>query len=483
MSNFWRVRPVESLISHAEKNALHRSLSALDLTLLGIGAIIGTGIFVLTGVGAAKAGPGLSLAFVAAGFACVFAALAYAELASMVPVSGSAYTYSYASMGEAMAWLIGWNLVLEYAVSAGAVAAGWSGYMVGIIEQAGLQIPDALHTVPQNGGILDLPAVLISLFITGLLVIGTKESAQLNRILVAIKISVVLMFLVLAVGKVDTGNWDPFLPFGWFERVGEGETRGVFAAAAVVFFAYIGFDAVSTASEEAVNPNRDVPIGLIASLIVCTVLYIAVSLVATGAVPFTEIAASKEPLALILREIGFGWAATLLALGAVAGITTVLLVLVYGQTRIFFVMSRDRLLPDFVSKLHPKYGTPYVITIITGVFVALVAGFYPLDKIAELSNIGTLFAFIAVAIGVMILRRTDPDRPRAFRVAAYWLVCPLAIVSCGALMYFLPLDTWIRFALWSAFGMAIYALYGYRRSTLHPRNIALQRVADADAQP
>ncbi|MFZ5609010.1 MAG: amino acid permease [Pseudomonadota bacterium] len=467
---FLRIKPVDQLLTVDEERRLHRTLGALDLTLLGIGAIIGTGIFVLTGVGAAKAGPGVTLAFVVAGLACAFAALAYAELAAMVPVAGSAYTYSYAVLGEALAWLVGWNLVLEYAVSAGAVAVGWSGYMVGILSQVGIHIPEAWTTAYQKGGIMDAPAVLISLFVTAMLVIGTKESATMNRVLVAIKIGVLVMFLVLVTPAVDPANWDPFLPFGWFEKKGFDENVGVFAAAAIVFFAYIGFDAVSCAAEETKNPNRDLPIGLIASLLICTVFYIAVAGVATGAVPFTLLANSKEPIALVLRETGYQFGAALLAVGAIAGITTVLLVLIYGQTRIFFAMSRDRLLPAWVGAVHPRFRTPHLITIITGLFVAFVSGFFPLDKIAELSNIGTLFAFIAVAAGVMILRVTQKYRKRPFRTPLVWVVGPLAILSCLGLILALPGDTWMRFLWWSLAGIVIYAFYGYRASPLHPRN-------------
>lgn len=464
-----RIKPVESLLTQAEEKKLHRSLTGLDLMLLGIGAIIGTGIFVLTGVGAGMAGPGLTFSFIFAGVACGFAALAYAELAAMVPVAGSAYTYSYAVMGEAVAWLVGWNLVLEYAVSAGAVASGWSGYMVGILNQIGLPLPEALTRVPQDGGLMDLPAILISLFVTALLVLGTKESVTINRVLVAIKISVLMMFLLVATPLVDPLNWDPFLPHGWFERAADGQNVGVFAAAAIIFFAYIGFDAVSTAAEETKNPNRDVPIGLIGSLVVCTVIYIAVALVATGALNYQQLSDSKEPLAQVLRAIDYPWLANILAVGAIAGITTVLLVLIYGQTRIFFAMSRDGLLPPLFSRVHPKYRTPHTITIITGLFVAAVAGFFPLHEIAALSNIGTLFAFIAVAAGVMILRVSQPERKRPFRVPAVWFVGTMAILSCFGLMLGLPDETWERFLYWSLVGMVIYAFYGYPRSPLHPK--------------
>ncbi|MCB2108091.1 MAG: amino acid permease [Rhodobacteraceae bacterium] len=455
-----RIKSIEQLLSIEEGKKLHRQLTAFDLTLLGIGCIIGTGIFVLTGTASANyAGPALVVSFLLAGFACGCAALMYAELASMVPVSGSAYTYTYATMGEAAAWIMGWNLILEYAVSAGAVSAGWSGYFVGILKTGGIELPLSLTAVPANGGIMNLPAILISLFVTFLLVLGTRESARFNAILVAIKLVAIFIFLIIAVPNINTDLWEPFMPYGF---------SGVSTGAALIFFAYIGFDAVSTAAEETKNPNRDVPIGLIASLLICTVLYIVVSATLTGIASYKDLD-NAEPLAFALRGIGYNWGSALVATGALAGITTVLLVLIYGQTRIFYAMARDGMLPQGLVKLHPRYKTPHVITIITGIVCAGFAGFMPINEIAELSNIGTLFAFVMVSIGVLIMRSAKPDLHRPFRCPAVWVVGILAVLSCGYLMISLPTLTWERFFIWSVIGILVYAFYGYRKSLLHPK--------------
>lgn len=451
-----RIRTVESL-GGGETSSLKRTLGGLDLTLLGIGCIIGTGVFVLTGVAAAKyAGPGLVVSFALAGLACAFAALVYAELAAMVPVAGSAYTYTYATMGEALAWLVGWNLVLEYAVSAGAVAAGWSGYFTGILGQLGVHLPQSLTNVPAQGGLIDLPAALIALVITGLLVLGVRHGARFNAALVFVKLCAIFLFLALAAPKVDVDLWSPFAPFGW---------QGIATGAAIIFFAYIGFDAVATAAEETRDPQRNLPIGIIASLVVCTAIYLAVAAVLTGVAPYAELNV-KEPVAYALRRIGYDFGAALVAAGALAGITTVLLVLIFGQARIFFVMARDGLLPPAMSRIHKKHGTPYIATLLTGCGVAFVAAFFPLGAIAELSNIGTLFAFVAVSIGVMILRRARPDVARPFRTPLLWLVGPAAVLSCGYLMISLPAATWTRFAVWTLVGVLFYAFYGYWRSPL-----------------
>lgn len=463
--NILRTKKIDELIASAEKKGLKKTLGASDMVMLGVGCIIGTGIFVLTGVAAAKyAGPGIMLSFVLSGLACAFAALAYAELASMVPVAGSAYTYSYAALGEIIAWIVGWNLILEYSVGSSAVAAGWSGYMVGLLKSAGIELPKAYTAVPADGGIVNLPAMLIAIFLSFLLVRGTKESATLNKILVFIKLAAVFIFLILAGPKVNPANWTPFMPYGF---------SGVAGGAAIIFFAYIGFDAVATAAEECRNPNRDLPIGIIGSLIVCTILYIAVAAVLTGVVPYTELN-NAEPVAYALRAIGYNLGSALVGTGAIAGITTVLLVLMYGQTRVFFAMSRDGLIPAGICKVHPKYGTPHVITMLAGVAVALIAGFTPIGIIAELTNIGTLFAFVVAAIGVFVLRRTRPDLHRPFRCPAVSIVAPLAVISCSYLMYNLPGETWLRFFIWSAIGFVVYFVYSYRNSELNKQKESLK---------
>lgn len=456
--NILRTKSIDRLLAGAEKKQLKKTLGASDMIMLGVGCIIGTGIFVLTGVAAAKyAGPGIMLSFVLSGLACAFAALAYAELAAMVPIAGSAYTYSYAALGEIIAWMVGWNLILEYSVGASAVAAGWSGYVVGLLKSAGINLPKAFTAVPADGGIVNLPAMFIAIFLSLLLVRGTKESATLNKVLVVIKLAAVFIFLALAGPKVNPVNWTPLMPYGF---------SGVAAGAAIIFFAYIGFDAVATAAEECRNPNRDLPIGIVGSLIVCTILYIAVAGVLTGVVPY-QLLNNTEPVAFALREIGYNIGSALVGTGAIAGITTVLLVLMYGQTRIFFAMSRDGLIPASICKIHPKYGTPHVITIVAGIAVALIAGFTPIGVIAELTNIGTLFAFVVAAIGVFVLRRERPDIARPFRCPAVSVIAPLAVISCGYLMFNLPGETWVRFFIWSAIGLIVYFAYSYRNSTMN----------------
>ena len=448
--NLFRTKSIADMIKGTQQHALKKTLGAMDLVLLGIGCIIGTGIFVLTGVAAAKyAGPGIMLSFVLSGLACGFAALAYAELAAMIPVAGSAYTFAYASLGEFIAFIVGWALICEYTVGAAAVATGWSGYVVGLFKTAGIILPKAWTAVPADGGILNVPAIIIVSILTYLLILGTKESVKLNRILVFIKLGCVALFLFLATPHINPLNWQPFLPFG---------LSGVASGAAIVFFAYLGFDAVSTAAEECKNPNRDIPIGIVGSLIVCTVLYIAVAAVLTGVVPYTSLN-NSEPVAFALRAIGMNFGSAIVAVGAICGITSVLLVIIFGQTRVFLAMSRDGMIPKNLVKIHPKYGTPYYITIITGVVVCTLSGLLPINIIAELCNLGTLFAFSIVSISVAILRKTKPDLTRPFRCPAVSIVVPLAVLFCGYLITNLPKQTFIFFGVWYAIGMVVYFSY------------------------
>jgi APA family basic amino acid/polyamine antiporter len=483
---FGRVKPLDAILATAEKKSLHRSLGAFQLTMLGIGAVIGTGIFVLTAEAAQKAGPGMMLSFVIAGFVCAVAALCYAEMAAMVPVSGSAYTYSYAVMGELIAWMVGWALILEYAVAAGAVSVGWSGYVVGLIEHtAGIDIPDLLTRGPFDGGMVNLPAMLIASLVTWLLVIGTKESATVNAVLVAIKVSALTLFIVLSVPVMNMDGFTPFAPLGF---------SGISAAAASIFFAYVGFDAVSTAAEETKNPQRNMPIGLIGSLGICTIFYMLVAAGVIGTVgaqpvfgPGGEVLApgsaalsqqcaalaaagteavtcSKEALAWTLREIGWPQIGNLLGLAAGLALPSVILMMMFGQTRIFFVMSRDGLLPAMFSKVHPTYKTPHVITILTGIFVALFAAFFPVGILADISNSGTLFAFAAVSIAVMVLRKTDAGRARPFRTPAINITAPIAILGCIYLFISLGTETKLMFVGWAAVGLIVYFAYSRNRS-------------------
>lgn len=465
-SNLLSTKSIEKLVGDVEHGtkALRRSLSALDLTLLGIGAIIGTGIFVLTGTAAAnQAGPAIVISYVAAGLACAFAGLCYAEFAAMIPIAGSAYTYAYATLGEVFAWMIGWDLILEYAVGSMTVAIGWSGYFQRILAGFGIHLPVWMTAAPSaaSGALVNLPAVLIVLIITGILVIGVRESARFNAIMVAIKLAAILFFVVVGARYVNPSNWAPFAPYGW---------SGIMAAGAVVFFAYIGFDAVSTTAEEAKNPKRDLPIGIIASLLICTVLYLAVSAVLCGIVPVTELKSDvrflNAPVAYALSVISQDWAAGLVSAGAVAGITSVLLVMLMSQPRIFFSMSRDQLLPAGVSKVHPRFRTPYITTIITGLVVALFAGLLRIDVVGEMTSIGTLFAFVVVCIAVMILRVKRPDAARPFKVAGGPLIPVLGTLSCVYLMASLPVITWVRFLVWLDVGMLIYWFYGRTHSPL-----------------
>ena len=476
-SNLLKTKSIEQLVSDVEHGKhLKRALSAVDLTLLGIGAIIGTGIFVLTGTAAAnQAGPAITASYMLAGLACGFAALCYAEFASMIPIAGSAYTYSYATLGEIFAWMIGWDLILEYAVGSMTVAIGWSGYFQRILAGFGVALPQWMAAAPP-AGVINVPAVLIVLVITTLLVIGVRESARFNAVMVAIKVAAVLFFIAVGAGNIDTSNWSPFAPYGW---------SGIMGAGAVVFFAYIGFDAVSTTAEEAKNPKRDLPIGIIASLVICTVLYIVVAAILSGIVPVTHyrtyeaslagttiVPASESatflnaPVAYVLSVIHMDWAAGIVSAGAVAGITSVLLVMLMSQPRIFFSMSRDRLLPQGVSRVHPRFGTPYITTIITGAIVALFAGLLRIDVVGEMTSIGTLFAFVVVCAAVIMLRVKRPDAKRPFKVPFGFVFPILGVLSCLYLMLSLSVVTWVRFLVWLDIGLAIYWIYGRRHSPL-----------------
>jgi APA family basic amino acid/polyamine antiporter len=480
----WRIKPLEEILANAERKALRRTLGPFQLMMLGIGAIIGTGIFVLTAVGAERAGPGLMLSFLIAGTVCAFAALAYAELSSMIPVAGSAYTYSYGVMGELVAWIVGWNLILEYAVAASAVAVGWSGYMNGLLKSWGVLIPqtftagyfDLKGGVFGNGtGVVNLLAVAIVGVVCALLVRGTRESAAVNTVLVGVKLVALGVFLVIALPNINWANFSPFMPFGFLShevfdaQLNADVSKGVMAAAALIFFAYVGFDAVSTAAEETRDPNRNVPIGLIGSLALCTVIYLLVAAGAVGTMPTEELKMSKEPLAEVLRNLGFQRIGDLIGVAAVLALPTVVMMMIFGQVRIFFAMSRDNLLPASLSTVHPTWGTPWIMTLVTGVLVMAVAGFFSVDEIAELSNTGTLLAFIAVSAGVLVLRSTQPGRPRPFRCPAVWVVAPLAIGGCLFLLASVPPKSLVRFAIWNAIGIAVYLLYSRSRSPLAPR--------------
>ena len=480
----WRVKSLDAILATAQKKTLHRSLGPVQLTLLGIGGVIGTGIFVLTAEAAQKAGPGMLMSFVIAGAVSACAAFCYAELASMVPVSGSSYTYTYAVLGELMAWLVGWALVLEYAVAASAVSVGWSGYIVGLLAHLPdpIIIPPELAAGPYAGGVVNLLAVLIALVITALLVIGTRESATVNACLVAVKLVALGAFIWLALPVMTVENFHPFAPLG---------TTGIIAAAASIFFGYVGFDAVSTAAEETRNPQRNLPIGLMASLGICTVIYLLVAAGAIGSYgaqpvygPGGEVlepgsamiadvcasyatqplVCSREALAHVLRSINHPLVGNLLGLAAGIALPTVILMMIFGQTRIFFVMSRDGLLPEFLSRVHPRFRTPRVVTWITGVAVAIGAAFFPVGRLADYSNSGTLFGFAVVSLSVLVLRRTQPDRKRPFRAPMIWFFAPLAVIGCTVLFFFLPWQAKLLFPIWSAIGLVFYFAYGYRHS-------------------
>ena len=484
MSNpLFATKPVDQLRADAEHSGgLKRSLTALDLVLLGIGAIIGTGIFVLTGRAAAvNAGPAVSLSFVVAGVASAFAGLCYAEMASMIPIAGSAYTYAYATMGELVAWIIGWDLILEYLVGAATVSVGWSGYVCAFIEHVtGTKLPaqwtnapivwkEATHSFEMTGAFINVPAILIVLAVTMLLIRGIKESARFNNVIVLIKVTVVLLFIIFAVGYVNSANWKPFIPEnqGGFGKFG---VSGILQGATMVFFAYIGFDAVSTAAQEAKNPKRDMPIGILGSLVICTILYIAVSTILTGVVPYTELSV-PHPIAVGIQKTGISWLETAVEIGAIAGLSSVMLVMLLGQPRIFFSMAQDGLFPKVAQRVHPRFGTPHITTAITGVVCAVAGGILPIDILGELTSIGTLFAFVLVSLGVMILRLKRPDIPRAFKVpGGPYLVPILGALTSGLLMYTATTATIIRLFAWMLIGLVLYYSYGRKHSKLRAAN-------------
>jgi APA family basic amino acid/polyamine antiporter len=530
---FGRVKSLDAILATAEKKGLHRSLGAFQLTLLGVGAVIGTGIFVLTSEAAQKAGPGMLLSFVVAGFVCAVAALCYSELASMVPVSGSAYTYTYAVTGEILAWMVGWALILEYAVGASAVAVGWSNHLAGLLDGIGIHIPSVLRnadslmahaqvafgatpnvdlqTAMTVGGFINLPAVIIIGLVTWLLVVGTTESARVNAVLVLIKIAALTAFIALTIPVLNADNFDPMLPYGVGNPLSSSGV-GVLGAAASIFFAYVGFDAVSTAAEETKNPQRNVPIGLIGSLAICTIFYLLVASGAIGAIgaqPVTgsdgsvltpgsaemagrcaaivasgvmePLVCSKEALVHVLQVINWPIMGRLVGLAAVLALPSVVLMMMFGQTRVFFTMARDGLLPSRLASIHPKFRTPHVVTVVTGVAAAIAAAVLPVGKLADYSNAGTLFAFMMVAISVMVLRRTDPGRRRPFRTPAVWIVAPLAIIGCVGLYLSLPLTAKLVLPGWGAIGLLIYFLYSRSRS--HVGRGYEDDIADPNMQP
>jgi basic amino acid/polyamine antiporter, APA family len=502
MSQLFAKKPLSMLLSEMEgKGRLKRVLGPVGLTSLGVGAIIGTGIFVLTGVAAHdKTGPALMLSFVVAGLACIFAALCYAEFASMVPVAGSAYTYAYATLGEMMAWIIGWDLILEYAVASSTVAHGWSHYFQDFIKIFGVQVPMMFSNAPYDvvnghlkamGPLFDLPAVLVTIAITAILVKGIKESTTFNAVMVIIKLAVVMFVIIVGCKYIDPKNWTPFAPFGYtgisfFGIPVAGQTKGteplgMLAGASTIFFAYIGFDAVSNQSEEAINPKRDVPIGIIASLILCTVLYIAVSAVLTGMIKYDKINIDA-PISDAFGQVGLPWAKYLISLGALTGITSVLLVMMLSQPRIFLAMARDGLVPPaFFSAIHPRFQTPWKSTILIGVCVSLMAGLLPLRILAELVNIGTLFAFVVVCAAVLVMRKTHPDAERPFKVPLVPLVPILGIAICLLLMFSLPAENWVRLIVWLGIGFLIYFGYGIRHSVMNPNAVKYVPPVTADA--
>ena len=479
-----RIKSVEESIRDTEEpeHRLRRNLSALDLTVFGVGVIIGTGIFVLTGeVAKTDAGPAVAISFVIAGIVCGLAAICYAEFASTVPVAGSAYTFSYATLGEFVAWIIGWDLVLELALGAATVSVGWSGYLNQLLGDLGIPLPSS---IAGETAVVNIPAIVIALVMTGVLILGIKLSSRVTAVIVAVKIVIVLLVIAVGVFFVKAANYTPFVPPAQPRAAGGGWSApliqlisgfapstfgvgGILAGAAIVFFAFIGFDIVATAAEETKNPKRDLPRGIIGSLVICTLLYVAVSLVVVGMQNYTQLSVTA-PLADAFRSVGLPVFSGIISLGALAGLTSVVLILMLGQSRVLFAMSRDHLLPPAIGVVHPRWGTPYRITIGTGVVVAVLAGFLPISTLAELVNIGTLFAFVLVSIAVWLLRRSRPDLPRSFRVPLVPLLPLLSAAASLYLMLNLPAETWLRFAVWMVIGLIVYWSYGRRHSRLAP---------------
>ena len=468
-----RRKSIDRITQHEEGRRLVPTLSWPHLVALGIGAIVGTGIYTLIGVGADKAGPAVLLSFVIAGVVCACAALAYAELSTMMPAAGSAYTYSYGVLGESIAWIVGWSLILEYSLVVSTVAVGWSGYFVGFLQWVqqnfgwNVTLPAALAAGPHAGGVINLPAIVITFMVAGLLMAGTRESATLNAILVVFKLIALAVFIAVALPAFNPDNLQPLMPFGFPKSLdAAGVERGVMAAAAIIFFAFYGFDAISTAAEETKNPGRDLSIGIIGSMIGCTLIYLLVALAAVGAMSYTVFGKSAEPLALIMREVGHGTAALVIGIVAIIALPTVLLAFFYGQSRIFFVMSRDGLLPRGLSKVNARTGTPVAITVFTAILVAALAGVARLDEIAALANAGTLAAFVAVGVCLLVLRSREPERPRVFRTPLAWIVGPVAILGCLYLFWSLPQRTQLWFLVWNAVGFVVYLAYSRRNSVL-----------------
>jgi APA family basic amino acid/polyamine antiporter len=466
MAFYNRRKSLESVSTRQSHSALRPTLSWIHLVCLGIGGIVGTGIYTLIGVGAGLAGPAVIISFVVAGLVCACAALAYSEMSTMMPMAGSAYTYSYVALGELPAWFVGWTLILEYTVVCSVVAVGWSGYVGGAIRSAGLNIPEALLAGPYAGGLVNVPAIIISLAVAGLLAVGSRESATVNMVLVVLKLVALATFVALAVPAFNAGNFEPFAPHGYGAVEVDGAKYGMMGAAALIFFAFYGFDAVSTAAEETKNPGRDLKIGIIGSMVACTLIYMLVAAAAIGSTRTEDLAASSEPLAMVLRSLGHPLAAGFIGVAAIIALPTVIMAFMYGQSRIFFVMARDGLLPQRLSAVNENSGTPVLMTMITGVIVAIIAGFLPLQRIAEVANAGTLVAFIAVAVCLLVLRRNAPNAPRPFSTPAPRLVAVSAIVGCGYLFLSLPSVTKVTFVIWNAIGMALYFLYARHQSAL-----------------